>query len=173
MSDRFPLLALDLAGNTGWAVAAHPDARPYHGTQKFGAEGEALGPYLMRLWRWLSEMRAIHRPGSIVYEAPITVAGANSHAKSLKLMNLAGTTELWCQFAALPCEGAHLASIRKSFCGNGRAKKPEVMEACRLRGWAPQNDNEGDALALLAHQAAILAPRGSLGMPPLLRRGAA
>lgn len=174
MSDRFPLLALDLASKTGWALAAHPDAKPLSGSKRFNDGGEPLGRWLLRYWSWLNDMRAVHRVAAVVYEAPIDTAGQTTAQVLEVLRGLVSVTALWAEMAGVPCQPAHLSSIRASFCAPGWRGDPKkaVMEACRMRGWEPTDHNAGDALALLAHKAAQYAPRGSLGMPALLRVGA-
>ena len=69
-------------------------------------------------------------------------------------MSLAGITELLAlkHKVAFVAE-AHNATVRKHFTGKGNAKSAELkamtMAACRARGWAPVDDNEADALAIL------------------------
>lgn len=172
MSDRFPLLALDLAKRTGWAIAAHPDAAPLHGSKRFSEGAEPLGRVLLRYWQWLNDMRAVHRPAAVVYEAPIQAAGHTHESTIEVLRGLVSATALWSEMAQLPCQPGHLSSIRASFCAQGWKGEPKkaVIDACLMRGWKPVDDNAADALALLAYKAAQYAPRGSLGMPALLRR---
>ncbi len=171
MSDRFPLLALDLASKTGFALAAHPDAAPIHGSKRFSDGAEPLGRVLFKYWRWLNDMRAVHRLARVVYEAPINASGHTTEATTAILRGLVSTTALWCEMAGVPCVPGHLSSVRASFCAKGWRgdAKAAVIEACRMRGWEPVDDNAADALALLAYKASQYAPQGSLGMPPLLR----
>ena len=42
-----------------------------------------------------------------------------------------------------------VTTIKKHATGNGHAKKPEMMEAARKRGWDFKNDDEADALWIM------------------------
>lgn len=43
---------------------------------------------------------------------------------------------------------AQPAAVKKHWTGRGNAKKPDMIVACRQRGWEVKDDNEADALAI-------------------------
>ena len=55
----------------------------------------------------------------------------------------------WCRSAGIQAIPLHTATIKKSFAGNGRAGKEEMLASARDKGYLPFDDNECDALATL------------------------
>ena len=55
----------------------------------------------------------------------------------------------WCEAAAIPYQGVPVGTIKRFATGKGNAGKEAVIAAMRARGFAPADDNEADALALL------------------------
>jgi Holliday junction resolvasome RuvABC endonuclease subunit len=91
-------------------------------------------------------------------EAPLIPMHGNV-AAARKLMCLAGHTEFVALRRDVRCEEVSVQTVRKHFCGYGRAKKPDVQEQCRRLGWAYADDNAADALAVWAYVEACKAPR--------------
>ncbi len=60
------------------------------------------------------------------------------------------TLTAWCEHHGIPYQGVPVGTIKKHVTGKGNAGKGEVIAAIRARGHAPADDNEADALALLA-----------------------
>jgi crossover junction endodeoxyribonuclease RuvC len=56
----------------------------------------------------------------------------------------------WCERKAAPYLGVPVATIKRHATGKGNAPKEEVIRAVRAQGFLPKDDNEADALALLA-----------------------
>jgi len=50
----------------------------------------------------------------------------------------------------VPYEGIPVGTIKRHVAGKGNASKDEVIAAVRALGFEPEDDNEADALALLA-----------------------
>lgn len=71
-------------------------------------------------------------------------------------MGLAGLVDLMCHYHGIITDGWAPASIKKHFCGNGRAQKADVEAACRSRGWCFPDNNAADALAVLDMAAHML-----------------
>lgn len=55
----------------------------------------------------------------------------------------------WCERTVTPYLGVPVATIKRHATGRGNAGKAEVIRAVQARGFAPKDDNEADALALL------------------------
>jgi Holliday junction resolvasome RuvABC endonuclease subunit len=59
------------------------------------------------------------------------------------------TLTAWCEHHGLAYEGVPVGTIKRHATGKGNATKDEVIAAVQARGFAPADDNEADALALL------------------------
>ena len=77
----------------------------------------------------------------------------------MALIGFAVTVEMLCCRWSVDVSQAPSNSVRKAFCGSGRAKKPEVWAECLRRGWKPQDDNAADALALMDYAVLLYYPR--------------
>ena len=49
----------------------------------------------------------------------------------------------------MPYQGVPVGTIKRHWAGQGNAPKQAMIEAARARGFAPADDNEADALAIL------------------------
>lgn len=141
------LLALDLGSTLGWAVRL-ADGTVTSGTATFRPgrfEGGGMG--WLRFRRWLDSMAASAGPlGSIVFEEVRRHAGTTAaHVYGGFLAHLTA----WCEGAGVPYQGVPVGTIKRFATGKGNAGKDAVIAAMRARGFAPADDNEADALALL------------------------
>jgi Holliday junction resolvasome RuvABC endonuclease subunit len=59
------------------------------------------------------------------------------------------TLTAWCEQQAIAYQGVPVGTIKRFATGKGNAGKDAVIAAMRDRGFAPADDNEADALALL------------------------
>ena len=57
----------------------------------------------------------------------------------------------WCEHHQIPYQGIPVGTIKKHATGKGNASKDEMIAAARQLGHSPADDNEADALALLAY----------------------
>ena len=55
----------------------------------------------------------------------------------------------WCEERANADQGVPVGTIKRYATGRGNANKAAMIAAMRARGFAPADDNEADALALL------------------------
>ena len=55
----------------------------------------------------------------------------------------------WAEANRIPYQGVPVGTIKRHVTGKGNADKQAVIEAVRRLGFAPADDNEADALALL------------------------
>lgn len=144
---RSSLLALDLGSRLGWAIQL-PDGSITSGTATFRPsrfEGGGMG--WLRFRRWLEEMARSARPvGSVVFEEVRRHAGTTAaHVYGGFLAHLTA----WCEQADVPYQGVPVGTIKRYATGKGNAGKDAVIAAMHARGFAPADDNEADALALL------------------------
>jgi hypothetical protein len=141
------ILALDLGGFTGWALS-HRDGTIVSGTQQFRQDRWSGGgmPFL-RFRHWLGEVAETSGSlGLVVYEEVRAHAGtAAAHAYG----GFLATLTAWAEGAGVPYEGVPVGTIKRFAVGKGNASKAAVIEAMRRAGFAPKDDNEADALALL------------------------
>lgn len=132
-------LALDLGTRTGWA--AELDGVVLSGTLDLKSDVRRF----LRLWRWLEQNV---RPGDeVAYEDVKRHLGTTAaHVYG----GLKAVVQSVCADIGAKCYGVPVGTIKKSATGNGAATKDAMVEAARARGFEPQDDNEADALALLA-----------------------
>lgn len=141
------ILALDLGQNTGWALA-YPRGSVTSGTELFKAgRFEGGGMPLLRFATWLSELHAKAGPlTTVVFEevrAHKGTAAAHTYGAFL------GQLTAWCEIHQVPYRGVPVATIKKHATGKGNAGKEDVIAAMQAMGFAPIDDNEADALAIL------------------------
>jgi len=143
------VLALDLGTQCGWAVATR-DGKFSSGSDRFdpkrcGGAGK----------RWLSfreflTARAREAGGiqAVYYE------DVKNHAGVLAAHVYGGflaVLELWCAANNIPLYGVGVGTIKKHATGRGNAKKPDMIAAAQAMGVRVVDDNQADAVALLAY----------------------
>lgn len=143
------VLALDLGTTTGWAVATR-EGRQKSGSfrldpAKLGGNGR----------RWIAFREWL--------TATAREAGGVQAVYFEQVRNHTGTTaahvyggymamlEAWCAANNIPMHGVAVATAKKHWTGNGRAKKPEMIAEAERRGIKVIDDNHADALAILAY----------------------
>jgi Holliday junction resolvasome RuvABC endonuclease subunit len=101
----------------------------------------------LRFRRWLDEVTDLAGGlGMIVYEQVRRHVGTDaSHAYGGWLAILSA----WCEQKSIAYEGVPVGTIKRYATGKGNADKATMVAAMRARGFAPADDNEADALALL------------------------
>jgi hypothetical protein len=140
-------LALDLDTRMGWAARSAAGAIT-SGTAEFRNDRwQGGGMRFLRFKQWLTEMK--HVSGgldSVVYEQVRRHVGVDaSHAYGGWLAILSA----WCEHHGIPYEGVPVGTIKRFATGRGNADKAAMVAAIRARGFAPADDNEADAIALL------------------------
>lgn len=143
------ILALDLASTVGFACGS-PDLL-VHGSFKL-PDDVNLGRQYGCFSNWLADKITAYAPTDLVIEAPFL---GQSLRAGRKLFALTGIAELIAWRRELRFTEHHASSVRKTFCGSGRADKDAVEAECRKRGFAPRDHNAADALALLHHAAQV------------------
>ncbi len=144
---RRAVLALDLGTTTGWALRLDTGGT-VSGTVTFKpSRFEGGGMRFLRFRRWLDEVTDLAGGlGMIVYEQVRRHVGTDaSHAYGGWLAILSA----WCEQKSIAYEGVPVGTIKRYATGKGNADKAAMVAAMRARGFAPADDNEADALALL------------------------
>ena len=146
-SDFPPILALDLGSRTGWALRGATGAIA-SGTQEFRpGRFEGAGMSFVRFTRWLDDIA-----GNAVPIRTVVFEEVRAHAGTLAAQVYGGFLAhltAWCERNDVPYLGVPVATIKRHAAGKGNASKDDVIKAVRARGYAPKDDNEADALAIL------------------------
>jgi Holliday junction resolvasome RuvABC endonuclease subunit len=141
------ILALDLGTKTGWALH-HLDRTISSGAELFKPQRfEGGGMRYLRFKRWLNEVLAVSGDiNAVFFEEVRRHAGVDAaHAYG----GFMGHLTAWCEHHNIPYQGVPVGTIKKHATGKGNAGKAEMVAAMRAHGFAPGDDNEADALALL------------------------
>ena len=141
------ILALDLGTRTGWA-ARLADGAVVSGTVSFRpSRFDGGGMRYLRFRNWLDELKRTTRGLTAVYFEEVR-RHAGTDAAHIFGGFLAHLTA-WCELGRLPYQGVPVGTIKRHVTGKGNAGKDAVIAAVRSRGFAPADDNEADALAIL------------------------
>lgn len=141
------ILALDLGTTTGWALRGS-DGHITSGSESFRPQRfEGGGMRFLRFRRWISEIqKSIPELQNLYFEEVRRHAGVDAaHAYG----GFLATLTAWCEHHQIPYQGVPVGTIKKYATGKGNASKEDVIAAIRAHGYAPLDDNEADALALL------------------------
>ena len=140
------VLALDLGTRCGFAMWS--SGTIVSGTQDFKpGRFESSAMRMVRFRGWLDQMHAASPITHVVYEEVRRHAGVTAAHTYGGFMNLLLE---WCEtHGPVPCEAYPVGAIKKFWTGNGAASKDMMMAEARRRRFAPLDDNEADALALL------------------------
>ena len=145
--DRPAVLALDLGTTTGWALRSR-DGGITSGTITFKpTRFEGGGMRFLRFRGWLAEVAALS--GGITRIAFEEVRRHVSTDSSHAYGGFLATLTAWCEQESIPYEGIPVGTIKRFATGKGNADKAAMIAAMRARGFAPADDNEADAIALL------------------------
>ena len=141
------ILCLDLGHRAGWALQS-ADGIITSGTAEFRQDRwQGGGIKFLRFKIWLTEIKnCAGGVDLVVYEAVRRHAGVDaSHAFGGWLAILTS----WCEHHGIAYEGVPVGTIKRHIAGKGNADKAAVIAAVKALGFAPADDNEADALALL------------------------
>ena len=141
------ILALDLGTTTGWALRGQ-DGGITSGTVTFRpSRFEGGGMRYLRFRGWLGELAGLTGGlARIAFEEVRSHAGTDAaHLYGGFLAHLSA----WCEERGVAYEGVPVGTIKRFATGRGNADKAAMIAAVRARGFAPADDNEADAIALL------------------------
>lgn len=141
------VLALDLGTMTGWALRGR-DGQITSGTLSLRpGRFEGGGMRYLRFAKWLDELCALSGPiHAIYFEEVRRHAGTDAAHVYGGLM---GALTAWGELHRVPYQGVPVGTIKHHATGKGNANKEAMIAAVRERGFAPGDDNEADAIALL------------------------
>src|SRR6266511_956869 len=141
------ILALDLGHCTGWALRSACGVITSGAAELRQDRWQGGGMKFLRFRRWLTELKAdAGGLDAVLYEQVRSHAGVDaSHAYGGWLAILTA----WCEHHGIPYQGVPVGTIKRHVAGKGNADKQAVIDAVRRLGFAPADDNEADALALL------------------------
>jgi Holliday junction resolvasome RuvABC endonuclease subunit len=141
-------LALDLGTNCGWAYRYESGGLTVSG--KWNLKPGRYDGGGMRFVRFLAKLDELHaaRPiGMVCFEEVRRHLGVDAAHIYGGLM---GHLQSWCENKNIPYEGIAVGTIKKFATGRGNADKPAMMAAAQRAGYAPESEDEADALAILA-----------------------
>ncbi len=141
------VLALDLGTTTGWALRGQ-DGGITSGIMTFRpSRFEGGGMRYLRFRSWLGEMAGLSGGlARIAFEEVRAHAGTDAaHIYG----GFLGHLSAWCEERGVAYEGVPVATIKRFTTGKGNADKAAMIGAIRARGFAPSDDNEADAIAIL------------------------
>jgi Holliday junction resolvasome RuvABC endonuclease subunit len=141
------ILALDLGTTTGWALH-DSDGRITSGTLSLRpSRYDGGGMRYLRFRSWLDQLAENGGPiAAIHYEEVRRHIGTDSaHIYG----GLLATLTAWAEQRSIAYQGAPVGTVKRHVTGKGNAGKEAVIAAMRARGFAPADDNEADALAIL------------------------
>lgn len=142
-----PVLALDLATQTGWAVTK-PDGRIDSGSfDTRGRAKDAPGARWANFRRFLVDTFQANPEAKVIVIEDVRrhVSTQSAHAYGA----FKALVELYAFQHSLELRAIGVGTWKKRFTGNGAAKKGEVIALCTELGFRPADDNEADALGLL------------------------
>lgn len=144
---RGATLALDLGTTTGWALLG-ADGVVTSGTASFRpSRYDGGGMRYLRFRSWLEQLlRYAGRIDAVHFEEVrrhVGIDAAHLYGGFL------ATLSAWCEQQAVPYQGVPVGTIKRFITGKGNAGKEEVIAEVKARGFAPSDDNEADAIAIL------------------------
>ena len=144
---RSSILALDLGTTTGWAMKL-ADGPIESGTVSFRpSRYDGGGIRYLRFRGWLDGMAADTTALAAIYFEEVR-RHAGTDAAHLYGGFLA-TLSSWCEQRGIAYQGVPVGTIKRFITGKGNADKAAVIAAVKAKGFAPADDNEADALAIL------------------------
>lgn len=141
------ILALDLGTSTGWALATrdgHKSGSLRLDPKKLGGNGRrwiAFREWLTATARQAGGVQAVYFED---VRRHIGTTAAHVYGGYLAML------EAWCATNNVPLHGVGVGTIKKAWTGNGRAEKADMIAEAKRRGVRVSDDNEADAVAILA-----------------------
>ena len=144
---RGATLALDLGTTTGWALQL-PDGHISTGTVSLNqTRYDGGGMRFLRFLRWLEQIDEDAGPIEAIYFEEIRRHVSNDSAQVHG--GFLGVLTTWCEDRLVAYQGVPVGTIKRFATGKGNADKAAVIAAVQAKGFAPADDNEADAIAIL------------------------
>lgn len=143
------ILALDLGTTTGWALLHQ--GKITSGSKNFKPKMyEGAGMRFLRFRQdFLQNFLSFPERLQQVYFEQVVSHGKDGTNAAHIYGGLMATLMAFCEQYSIPYSGVPVGTIKKHITGKGNAGKEAVIAAVRAQGFAPADDNEADALALL------------------------
>jgi hypothetical protein len=163
------ILAVDMGRLSAFAYA-EPGRRPVWGHTVLGDAEASGGRLLTRAREWLIALCDYHRPAWIAQEAPYFQRPGQktsvpfNHQTQARLQRFAAVAEGVAFEASVSYREPDIRTVAKHFLGSegermrSEKKKRQTVVLCKLHGWAPVTQDEGDALALMSYMEWSLSP---------------
>ncbi len=105
----------------------------------------------LRFRQWLTEIKCAAEPLEAIYFEEIRAHRGVDAAHVYG--GLVATLTAWCEHHGIPYAGVPVGTWKRDLTGKGNSDKATVMAAVRALGYAPETQDEADALAILHHVA--------------------
>lgn len=140
-------LALDLGTSTGWALQTGDDFISSGTVSLRHTRFDGGGMRFLRFRRWLEQLDIDAGPIETVYYEEVRQRSAPgaSHIYG----GFQGILTAWCEEHLIAYQGVPVGTIKRFITGKGNADKATVIAAVQAKGFAPADDNEADAIAIL------------------------
>ena len=139
-------MALDLGTLTGFALRSPENIINSGSVNLKSGRYEGGGMRYLRFRHWLDEVKKIGAFEFIVFEEVRRHAGVDAaHVYG----GLLATLTAWAEHHSIPYEGVPVGTWKKALTGKGNASKADVLAAVRAQGYAPDSEDEADAIGVL------------------------
>ena len=144
---RGAMLALDLGTSTGWALQAGDEFITSGTVSLKHTRFDGGGMRFLRFRRWLEQLDLDAGPIEAIHfeEVRRHVGTDAAHVYG----GLLAVLSAWCEEHLVAYQGVPVGTIKQFITGKGNADKAAVIAAVQAKGFAPADDNEADAIAIL------------------------
>jgi len=159
-----PILALDLATNTGWCEGI-PGEKPTFGSVRLAYSGGTNPEAYETLFKFMSDRFALTRYQMVIFEAPQSPSHMAGHSNAKTFRRLYGLVEMaeWVAhmhgYFGGRVREANVHDVRKNLLGarppKGEAKKA-VVGRLRGLGFDVKDDDAADAVAVWLYASALV-----------------
>ena len=141
------LVALDLGTTTGWALRGRGDFITSGTVSLKPSRFDGGGMRFVRFRRWLEQLDSDAGPIEAIYYEEVRrhVGTDAAHVYG----GLQAVLTAWCEEHLVAYQGVPVGTIKRFIAGKGNADKAAVIAAVKANGFAPADDNEADAIAIL------------------------
>ncbi|AOL93963.1 crossover junction endodeoxyribonuclease RuvC [Porphyrobacter sp. LM 6] len=141
------VLALDLGTTSGWALKTGDDFITSGTVSLKHSRYDGGGIRFLRFKRYLDQLDEDAGPIEAIYFEEVRRHAGTDAAHVYG--GLLGILTAWCEERLVAYQGVPVGTIKRFATGKGNADKAAVIDAVRQRGFAPADDNEADAIAIL------------------------
>nr|WKF58797.1 hypothetical protein HUO10_003298 [Paraburkholderia busanensis] len=141
------VLALDLGTQLGWATR-DANGRIRHGSVSFHARRtDTPGQRWLRFRAHLSDLKREVGEFHVAYYEDVKRHVGTEAAQAYGAFE--SHLQVFCDVNLIRLKGIGVGTIKKSWTGNGAAKKEAMVAEAWRRGFCPTDNNAADALAIL------------------------